>query len=546
MANEKLYVKSPFPNIEGGDPLYIDRELGKIEIGFQKVERAVTGTAVDQDARDDISNLQTRVSTLEVTNGNAAALVEEERTARIEGDTAEATARLTLKAQVDENTALLEVEQTARVTADQALAEQVTTLETDYMGNKASVAETLTALSTQTEAIAEGQLLLEAQVELNTAGLIEERIARVTDIESVSADITSLQASFNENSATVNSSLLALTNADVALGQQITNLNTLVGENNATIYGELSALSSFDQSLSQQVETVSAKTNTKVRTFLQANPPVGSLANPLTEGDMWFDTDDGNKPYRYNGQGWVDVQDDDIEVVAAAVTNETNARVAGDQANANAIQTVTTTVNGLNATVSTLSQSVNGVSARWGVTINNNGAITGIELNSGADQKSTFRIQADKFQLEPQGGATVSPFYVEGGVTYIENAVIKNGSLTQIASSENAENDLYISVQMKEGARVSIVASHMATGNLEVANGTAGDMYVHVNGGVIMRRPLNLYRYRNNGFFAANQPTTYQVTWSVPADGVYTFWLANRPGTGYGSGSAMTIIEQRK
>lgn len=547
MADKKLYVKAPYPQIEGGDPLYIDRELGKIEIGFQQVEKVVTGSAVDQDARDDLATVKTRVSTLEVNSGNSLALIEEERTVRAEADIAEATARLTLKAELDANTAALEVEQTARVTGDEALAQQVTTLETDYMGNKASVNQTLTALSTQTTALAQGQLTLNAQVELNTADIIEERIARVSDIESVAAQITSLTTQFNDNSASVSSSLLSLSNADVSLGQQITTLNALVGENNATIYQELDALATADAAFANQINTVSATVNTKVRTFLQANAPIGSLINPLTVGDMWFDTDDNNKPYRYNGTGWADVQDKDIELVAAAVTNEANARAAGDQVNANAIQTVTTTVNGLNATVQTLSNSVNGIRANWGVTINNNGAVTGIELLSDETRYSTFRVQADKFLIEPQGGGSVPPFRVEGGVVYIEEAQIKNGALTQITSGENGENDLYLAVQMKAGSRVSIISSYMALGSLEIGgNPTSGDMYVHVNGNVIMRRPLAIYRYRNSGFFSCTQPTTYQVSWTVPADGTYTFWLANRPGTGSGSGSAMTIIEQRK
>ena len=434
MADKKLYVKSPFPQIEGGDPLYIDRELGKIEIGFQQIERNLNSNAIDQDARDDVSGLQVRVGTLEANENNAVALITQEREERIEADVQEATLRLALKAEVDDNTASLLVEQTVRAAADEAFAEQLTALETDYNGNKATVEETLTALSTQTSAIASGQLTLSAQVEINTADIIEERIARVTDIESLAASITTLETNFYDNSATVTSSLLSLSNADIAMGQQINTLSATVGENNAVIYDELSALSSADQALSQQVNTISARSNTKVRTFLQANPPVGSLINPLTEGDIWFDTDDGNKPYRYNGQGWEDVGETALDNVQAAVTNETNARIAGDQANASAIQTVATVVNGQSATVQTLSQSVNGIQAKWGVTINNNGAVTGLELNSGADRKSEFKIQADKFFVAPQNGTSVVPFRVEGNVVYIEEANIKNGAISQVFS----------------------------------------------------------------------------------------------------------------
>ena len=459
MADKKLYVKSPFPQIEGGDPLYIDRELGKIEIGFQQIERNLNSTAVDQDARDGVSGLQTRVGTLETTQNNAVSLITQEREERIEADLQEATLRTLLQAEVNDNTAALLVEQTVRATADEAFATQITALETDYNDNKASVTQTLTTLSTATEALASSQLVLEANVELNTAGLMEERIARVTQDEALAASLTTLTANFNSNSATVNSNLLALANADSALSQSITNLNAVVSENNANIYEELDALATTDQALSTQVNTVTARVGTKARTFLQANAPIGTIINPLNEGDLWFDTDDGNKPYRYNGTSWSDIQDADIAGVAAAVSNEAIARATADSANATAIQTLATTVSGQTATVQTLSESVDGVRAKWGVTINNNGAVTGIELNSGADRKTEFKIQADKFIVAPQNGTSVVPFRVEGNVVYIEEANIKNGAITKVVSTDFPGNSGYFA-----GSPVNLVLSGVGFG----------------------------------------------------------------------------------
>jgi len=49
-------------------------------------------------------------------------------------------------------------------------------------------------------------------------------------------------------------------------------------------------------------------------TYYQNTAPTGDLS----EGDLWFDTDDGNKPYRYNGTSWVSVQDGSIPTGALA------------------------------------------------------------------------------------------------------------------------------------------------------------------------------------------------------------------------------------
>lgn len=52
-----------------------------------------------------------------------------------------------------------------------------------------------------------------------------------------------------------------------------------------------------------------------VTTFAQNNPPTANLA-----GDLWFDTDDDNKLYRWNGSDWVVVRDDLISSNATAIT----------------------------------------------------------------------------------------------------------------------------------------------------------------------------------------------------------------------------------
>jgi hypothetical protein len=45
----------------------------------------------------------------------------------------------------------------------------------------------------------------------------------------------------------------------------------------------------------------------KVKTFVQASQPTAESV-----GDLWFDSDDGYKAYRWNGASWVTVQDGEI------------------------------------------------------------------------------------------------------------------------------------------------------------------------------------------------------------------------------------------
>lgn len=54
-----------------------------------------------------------------------------------------------------------------------------------------------------------------------------------------------------------------------------------------------------------QIQVVLGIANSKNKTFRQTTAPTASAV-----GDLWVDTDDGNKLYRWSGSEWVVVQDD--------------------------------------------------------------------------------------------------------------------------------------------------------------------------------------------------------------------------------------------
>jgi len=60
----------------------------------------------------------------------------------------------------------------------------------------------------------------------------------------------------------------------------------------------------------------------KIACFYQNDAPVSTENYTLCEGDLWFDTNDGNNQYRYNGTNWIDVQDTGI----AAAYNLANSK----------------------------------------------------------------------------------------------------------------------------------------------------------------------------------------------------------------------------
>ncbi len=62
--------------------------------------------------------------------------------------------------------------------------------------------------------------------------------------------------------------------------------------------------------------------NTKITTYYQTSAPTTHVT-----GDLWIDTDDGNKLYRWNGSSWGSVQDSGIQ---SALTAASNAQTTAD------------------------------------------------------------------------------------------------------------------------------------------------------------------------------------------------------------------------
>ena len=90
------------------------------------------------------------------------------------------------------------------------------------------------------------------------------------------------------------------------------------------------------------------------------------------------------------------------------------------------VNTLESTVGTQATSITNFSSSIDGVRAKYGVTIDNNGAITGYEINSGGSS-STFTVKADNFKIYT-GSGNVIPFSVSGSTVNMANAVV-TGSL---------------------------------------------------------------------------------------------------------------------
>lgn len=86
-----------------------------------------------------------------------------------------------------------------------------------------------------------------------------------------------------------------------------------------------------DAGIAQAIAAAAAAQDTadgKIETFYQSTPPaIGTGSGQARLGDLWFDTDDGNKLYRCNGSSWVAAQD---AAIAQAISAAAGAQATAD------------------------------------------------------------------------------------------------------------------------------------------------------------------------------------------------------------------------
>lgn len=146
-------------------------------------------------------------------------------------------------------------------------------------------------------------------------------------------------------------------------------------------------------------EALAVVVGSKNRTYRQTTAPTTGLV----AGDLWFDTDDSNKAYRYSGTEWVATDDTRIAQNSADIVTEQTVRANADSALSSSITTLQTTVNGNTSAIQTNTQSIDGIRAIYSVKMDINGNVSGFGLMStlvdGGAVTSDFFVNANRFAV---------------------------------------------------------------------------------------------------------------------------------------------------
>ena len=262
----------------------------------------------------------------------------------------------------------------------------VQSVSTEVDGNLASFNSQISAQASATSAVVSSVSSLTATVGTNTAAITNEQTARANADSALATDITNLTATVTSgdstNSAAITNEQTARANADSALATDITNLTATVASgdstNAAAITNEQTARANADSALATDITNLTAT---------------------VTSGDS---------------------------TNAAAISSEATARANADSANAAAITNLTASVGSNTSAVaiaaSAAATAQGAVNAKFGVTLDSNGFISGFEsTNNGT--VSTFKVAANTFEIRDPTLNTV-PFLVSNGVCKMQNVEI--------------------------------------------------------------------------------------------------------------------------
>lgn len=231
---------------------YSGSDVAQVTSGLIYSERTSRITA-DQ-------NLQTQINTLVAASsgdfGDLIAAVQEEQTARLAGDAANALSISTIGARLDgikdknglptnkSLEATLVDDRQARVDGDTALSTQITTLNSSVVNNyntlNSAIQAESTARSTAVSSEATQRETLAAQLRgtytgtnpalLSTGLLYTERQARISAEQAISSSVTALSATVNQNTAAITSEASTRATADTALSNSFNTLSAQVND----------------------------------------------------------------------------------------------------------------------------------------------------------------------------------------------------------------------------------------------------------------------------------------------------------------------------
>jgi hypothetical protein len=316
----------------------------------------------------------------------------------------------TLNSRVDSAESNISIAFDTIATNQSTSASLIAALDSRVTNAEATITSGLTTFASDLSAEASARLALSAKVAENTATISSEITARVSAISAEASARTALAASIpGIADARISAALSVYSDPTKASAQSVIDLTAVVAANAATAHQELLTATDSNSALAKSIASLAATVGdnktTAYNELLSYVGPTGTISSQITNLTATVGSN------------------------AAVAHNELLSYVGPTGTISSQITNLKTTQDGHSVSISSQQSSINGLEAKWGVTIDNNGAISGISLNSGADQKSTFSILVDNFVLQ-DATTKLRPFMYSNGKLQFTSDVEITGATT--------------------------------------------------------------------------------------------------------------------
>ena len=385
--------------------------------------------------------LQGLVSATQAKFGEVTAKIEETKQTLTTAQQSLASKDAALEAKITGAQAKIATTENALAEAKKTLAKRDTALEAKIGGAEAKIATTETTLADLQLSVAQRETAIEARFDEITATIGRAETALADAEEALAQEKVSTQAKFGEVTAKIEETKQTLTTAQQSLASKDAALEAKIGGAEAKIATTETALADLQSEVaSSAVAGSSSETKAKIREVTaKIEETKQTLAETqLTQGrhrnwinHMWLGT----------GQSHGAKMEAEMQKQKASFASK--------------VQEVSTSVDGVKASVTSLASSINGLKAEYVLKVNAAGHVAGIQLASG-EGGSSFNILADRFAiLRPGATADEAPKpiftagQVEGRDTVVINAdtIVKDAGLLGRMISPGAVSDVrYVKV----------------------------------------------------------------------------------------------------
>ncbi|HGY1014354.1 TPA: DUF1983 domain-containing protein, partial [Aeromonas salmonicida subsp. smithia] len=418
----------------------IEQLKSELQLADQTIKSSITELA--QSVATDTQALAQKMIAMEVAmGGNTAAINELQQVVASDGQSLASkfenmSASVDLAAEAAIAGALASADESTRQRQASGQIRREQKVQSDQVQVMATTLEQLDATFQAESADLRGQIINEQTVRATETGALAQRV------ETAEADFKAADKALGSSISDVAKASADAAGALASRIQQVTAEYQGADERlTAQITEESEVRASAVQSLASQFNTVSAVAGSKNRTFFQATAPSSGMGT----GDLWFDTANNNRPYRYSGTAWVAT--DDPRVASTAATVQTHSQAISDLQN--------------------------GAQAMWTAKAQAGDITAGIGIVAKSDGTSQIAMSASQvFVFNPNSATPMAPiFAIDNGQTVIAEAIIRKATI-QILNSEKITAD-YI----KAGVSITtplINGGQIDMGNAFMAGGSAG------------------------------------------------------------------------